>query len=81
MKFDACEHCGGKVRTKRVIVDLRRGARLYIFRNVPVGVCSKCGERYYPGRTLEHLDEIAKHGLDQAETIRVPTFDYAEVTG
>lgn len=59
--------------------DLRRGSHLYIFQNVPVDVCSKCGERYYPGRVLEHLDEIAEHGLENAKTVRVPTFDYRQV--
>jgi hypothetical protein len=51
---------------------------LCVFRNVPVGVCSRCGERYYPGRVLEQLDELAQHGLAGARTIRAPTFDYAE---
>ena len=79
MKFEACEHCDGYVRTRRVTVDLRRGTRLYIFRNVPVGVCSKCGERYYPGPLLEQLDEIAQHAVNGAKTVKVPAFDYAEV--
>ncbi len=79
MKFDPCEYCKGAVRTRRVTLDLRRGSRLYIFHNVPVGVCSKCGERYYAGRLLEHLDEIAQHGLENAITVRVPTFDYGQV--
>lgn len=79
MKFDPCEYCGGTVRTRRVTVDLRRKDRLCIFRNVPVGVCSKCGERYYLGRVLEQLDEIARFGLEDAETVTVPTFDCAEV--
>jgi YgiT-type zinc finger domain-containing protein len=77
MKFDACEYCGGTVRGRRVTVDLRRGEQLCVFRNVPVGVCSRCGERYYPGRVLEQLDELAQHGLAGVKTIRVPTFDYA----
>jgi len=77
MRFDKCERCGGKVRIRRVTVDLRRGRQLCVFRNVPVGVCAKCGERYYPGRVLERLDEIAEHGLAGAKTLRVPTFDYA----
>jgi len=79
MKFDACEHCQGSVRTRRVTVDLRRGSRLIVFDNVPIGVCTKCGERYYPGTVLERLDEIAEHGLTGAKTVRVPTFDYREV--
>lgn len=80
MKFDRCEYCGGVVRARKVTVDLRQAERLCIFRNVPVGVCSKCGERYYPGPVLEQLDQIARHGLDNAKTIRVPTVDYAEVS-
>jgi len=80
MKFDACEYCGSIVRSRRVTVDLRRGSRLYVFENAPVGVCCKCGERYYPGPVLERLDEIARHGLEGAKTVRVPTFDCRRVS-
>lgn len=78
MKYDKCEYCGGTVRERKVTVDLRRGDQLIVFENVPIGVCSKCGERYYPGRVLEALDEIAQHGLIGAKMQRVPTFDYAK---
>ena len=79
MKFDACEQCGGPVRSKRVTVDLRRKDRLCVFHNVPVGVCTRCGERYYPGRVLEQLDEVVAHGLERSKKIKVPTFDYSEI--
>jgi len=79
MKYDRCEYCGGEVRTRRVTVDYRRGDLLAIFHNVPVGVCRECGERYYPGRTLETLDELAQHALDGAETRTIATLDYANV--
>lgn len=75
-KFDACEYCGGQVRSRRVTVDLRREGQLCSFENVPVGVCVKCGERYYPGPVLEHLDALAQHGTAGARTIRVPVLDY-----
>src|SRR5437867_2719632 len=77
-KYDPCEYCGGSVRPRRVTVDLRRGDQLIVFQNVPIGVCTKCGERYYPGRVLESLDEIAQHALHGSKTQRVPTFDYAK---
>jgi YgiT-type zinc finger domain-containing protein len=78
MKFDKCEQCGGSVRSRKVTIDLRRGDRLCVFRNVPVGVCLKCGERYYPGPVLERLDALARYTADDARTIRVPQIDYAE---
>lgn len=80
MNFDACEICGGRVREKRVTVDLRRGERLYVLYSVPVGVCGKCGERYYAGPVLERLDALAEHGMDRAKRLSVPTLDLARVT-
>ena len=77
MRYDRCEYCGGVVRSRKVTVDLRRGKRLYVFCNVPVGVCSRCGERYYPGPVLERLDEIAAHGMNGGRRVSVPTFDLA----
>lgn len=79
MKFDSCESCGGRVRERRVTVDLRRAARLYVFYHVPIGVCTKCGERYYPGPVLERLDELAEHGMNGGKKLSVPTFDFASV--
>lgn len=77
-KFDKCEYCHGHVRSRKVTVDLRRGKRLYVFYNVPVGVCTKCGERYYPGPVLEALDEFASQAMNGAKRISVPTFDLAQ---
>ena len=79
MKFDACETCGGRVRERRVTIDLRRGQRLYVFYRVPIGVCTKCGERYYPGLVLERLDQLAAHGMNGAKRLSVPTFDLAGI--
>jgi len=81
MKFDNCEYCGGRVRTRSVTVDLRRHERLYVFYNVPLGVCGSCGERYYLGPTLERLDELAAHGMEGTKRLSVPTFDFAKGAG
>jgi 3-phosphoshikimate 1-carboxyvinyltransferase len=53
--------------------------------DVPADISSAAfflvGASIAPGSdlVLEQLDEIAQHGLGDAKTIRVPTFDYAEV--
>ena len=79
MRFDDCEQCGGRVRTRRVTIDLRRGHDLFVFYNVPIGVCSKCGERYHPGPVLERLDELAEHGMNGAKKLAVQTLDCASM--
>jgi YgiT-type zinc finger domain-containing protein len=79
-RFDRCEYCGGAVVGKKVTVDIRRKGELFVFENVPVGVCSGCGERYYTGPVLERLNEIAAHRDTVKSTIKVPYLDFAEVT-
>ncbi|MBI4582095.1 MAG: YgiT-type zinc finger protein [Planctomycetes bacterium] len=78
-KSDPCEYCGGEVRTRRVTVDLRQKGRRCAFENVPVGVCVRCGERYYPGPLLERLAALAEHGVERARMVRVPTLDYSKI--
>jgi len=78
-RFDPCEYCGGDVKEKKVTVDIRRKEELFVFDNVPVGVCSRCGERFYPGPTLERLNEIAAHRELVSSTIKVPRLDFADV--
>jgi len=75
---DKCDCCGGNVREKRVTVDMRFKGKLFVFDNVPVGVCQKCGERYYRGPVLERLEELAGHKELFKEKIQVPRFDFAE---
>jgi YgiT-type zinc finger domain-containing protein len=77
-RFDPCEQCGGKVRLKRVTVDFRRKGKLFIFENTPIGVCQKCGERYYPGPVLERMEELASHEELITESVRVPKVDFSE---
>ncbi len=81
MKYDRCEYCGGTVREEHVTVDLRTKDRLHIFDNVPVGVCRRCGERYYRGPVLERLSEMASQPATFTRTIRVPRCDFAEAEG
>ena len=77
-KYDKCDYCDGNVREKRVTVDLRVKGKLFVFDNVPVGVCQKCGERYYRGPVLERLEGLANHEKLFKEKIQVPRFDLAE---
>jgi len=73
-KYDKCEYCGSSERERRVTVGLRIKGNLDIFENVPVGVCQKCGERYFRGPVLEHLEELVSHKEFFKEKIQVPRF-------
>ena len=79
MRYDKCEYCGGAVKEKEVTVDIRRREELCVFEHVPIGVCVRCGERYYPGAVLERLNEIAAHSDLATSTVKVPCVDFAEI--
>ena len=75
-KYDKCEYCKGSVTEKSVTVNYWHKGKLYLFENVPVGVCHKCGERYYPGPIMERLEEIASHKEIFERTMKVPLFNF-----
>ena len=55
MKASECEYCSGEIRQKKVTVDHWYKEKLVIIKDVPVGVCQECGQRYYAAATLDRL--------------------------
>jgi len=72
-----CEYCGGFVQPKKVTVEHWYEGKLVIIRDVPVGVCRECGERYYEAATLEQLDAMARESESTQERISVPVMAFA----
>ena len=71
-----CEFCEGIVRDRQVRDDYWSGDNLIIIENVPVGVCDRCGERYYSAAVLEKMDRIAGRRLKIKRTIKVPVTSF-----
>ncbi len=55
-----CEYCDGVVKEKLVKKEVFKHKTGFIMlENVPVGVCNKCGYRYYHAKILQRVEEIA----------------------
>ena len=55
-----CEYCDGVVKEKLVKKEVFKHKTGFIMlENVPVGVCNKCGYRYYHSTILPRVEEIA----------------------
>ena len=72
-----CEYCDGIVRER--VIDREAFKHRYgfvILENVPIGVCDKCGCRYYHSTLLHRVEEIAarKRSPEQMELIPVAAF-------
>jgi len=64
---EQCEYCKGPIVEK--IIDLPRkvGDKYVLIKNVPVGVCKKCGTKYYAANVLKTI-EFRVRGRRKAES-------------
>ena len=70
---DQCEYCGGKHFVEKTVEKMHRHkGHYYLFRNVPVVVCSSCGERYWPGAVLRQIIRQIQEGRATQENLTVP---------
>ena len=68
-----CEYCDGTVRDKRVEREaFKHKAGFVILEDVAIGVCDKCGNRYYSAATLKRVQAIATRNIPPERTEEVP---------
>ena len=73
-----CEHCDGKVRERRVEREaLRHKGGFVILEDVPIGVCEKCGARYFNASILRRVAEIGRGTVAAQRKVEVPVARYA----
>jgi len=73
-----CEHCDGTVKERRVDREaLRHKGSFVILEDVPIGVCDKCGARYFDASVLRRVAEIGRSATPPVRTLQVPVDRYA----
>ncbi len=74
-----CEYCEGTVKEREVSREVFKHMRGFvILENVPVGICDKCGYRYYHSPILKRVDEIAEGKLTPVRTETIPVAEYLQ---
>lgn len=75
-----CYFCKAKTEIKNVDVDFRWGDKLFVVKNVPVEICTQCGERYYSAEISKKLDALVKEHNSSTRKpqriIEVPVFNW-----
>lgn len=78
--FADCTFCGGEVREMRIDYDYRRKGQLLIMKNVPAGVCTQCGEKYFKPDVLREMDRRYHDIVDcrekPEEVIEIPAVSF-----
>jgi YgiT-type zinc finger domain-containing protein len=62
---ERCEYCGEVIVEKYVTLHRKVNGRYVIIENVPAGVCTTCGARYYAANVLKMI-ENSIYGKRQA---------------
>ena len=71
---ETCEYCGGDIVEKRVSLHRKVNGKHVLIEDVPAGVCTQCGTRYYAANVLKTLEESI-HGRRKANReIVVPVY-------
>ncbi|MEQ8172902.1 MAG: type II toxin-antitoxin system MqsA family antitoxin [Candidatus Eremiobacterota bacterium] len=77
-KYGDCSFCGGEVKYSKVELDYRYKGDLYIFQNVPAGVCRQCGEKYLTAKIAKEIEHKIKTKEKWDKTITVPVDVFPE---
>lgn len=73
-----CEHCGGKVSERFVDHEaLRHKGSFVILEDVPIGICEKCGARYFDASILRRVAAIGRGTMPAPRTIEIPIDRFA----
>lgn len=72
--YGTCHVCGGSLVERKVDQDFRIKGKLIVVREVPAGVCQRCGERVVRAEVGKQLAAIVTDvkSLRRAATIAVP---------
>lgn len=78
-KYDPCTFCGGEVVDERAQHEYHWEGKLFVFEDVPAGVCCQCGEKYFTAEVVKAMERAVLQKTKPKRTIHVPVFSYAEV--
>ena len=68
-----CEYCEGTVHEKRLAREaFKHKTGFVILEDVAVGICGKCGNRYYSAETLRRVEAVATGKIQPERTEQVP---------
>jgi YgiT-type zinc finger domain-containing protein len=77
-----CEHCGGTIVDKRVDLHRKiRGQYYILIEDIPAGVCTLCGARFYRADVLDHIEEIIRSPEQTQRNIQVPVYSLVSSPG
>jgi len=76
--YAPCSLCGGEVIPKLIQYEYHWEEKLFVFEDVPAGVCRQCGEIYFTAEVVKAMEKVVLRDLEPKRMIQVPVFSYPE---
>ena len=76
LKAEACEYCDGLLTDVTLTETFRIRGRLIVVEDVPIGMCTTCGEKYFPAAVLKRVEALASQAGPGSRIPRAPVFPY-----
>ena len=71
---EICEYCSGEIVEKRVTLTRKVKGQYVLIENVPSGVCTKCGTRYFSANVLKTVEESVRGRRHIDREIVIPVY-------
>ena len=71
---ETCEYCDGPIVEKRVTLYRQVKGEYMLIENVPAGVCTQCGTRYYAVNVLKTIEESIRGRRKAEREVLVPIY-------
>lgn len=73
-KNERCEYCDGLIVEKKADFSRKVRGKYVLIENVPTGVCSECGTRYYAANVLKTIEETIRGRRRAKREVCVPVY-------
>lgn len=70
--YDDCISCGGQVEERLERIDYRYHGQLFILEQVPTGVCTQCGGKFFKAEVAKRMEERASQADQNVTTVAIP---------
>jgi YgiT-type zinc finger domain-containing protein len=71
---ERCEYCEGLIVEKLIDMSRKVKGKYVLIENVPAGVCTECGTRYYTANVLKTIEETIRGRRKAEREILVPVY-------
>ena len=75
-QYEDCYFCGGVVEEHLLPREIRWNGKLLVFENVPMGVCTKCGEKFLRPEVVKRIDIALESERRPSRVLQVPVYQY-----